>query len=221
MRTVVKVSVLAVAAVGAVVTVLLSASVHTFHRLGDETIIAELTFDRTGEHEYTAFLRTGNRCEERMFPLVGDQWRIDAQFLQWRYWAAALGLDAQYRVDRLDGRFRPRQDDDGKPTISHPLPPTTALDVVEFAGKLGPLNFLVDSSSGSSPFQSFDTRRVYYVTKTADGIVTRTAPRAQARIGTEALAIAIERGCSAPQPLWPRVAAWTDEMIASALGVLR
>ena len=57
------------------VIVLLSASIYTYHALTDETVIAELRFDRTGPREYVAYLRTGNRCEERTFPILGDQWR--------------------------------------------------------------------------------------------------------------------------------------------------
>ena len=85
---------------------LLTATVYTYERLTAETLIAELRFDATGERQYLAHLRTGERCDERSFPVFGDQWRVDAEFLKWKYWALLLGLDSQYRLDRLEGRYR-------------------------------------------------------------------------------------------------------------------
>jgi hypothetical protein len=217
MRKLVTVSMLMSCLLLGLVILLLAASVYTYHVLSDETIIAELRFDRTGNREYVAYLRTGNRCEERMYPISGDQWRIDAQFLKWKYWAMLLGLDSQYRLDRLEGRYRTAEEQNTEPTTAYDLAGDTAIDIVRFAGVLGPVNFLIDADYGSSTYQNIDTRQVYYVSKTATGILTRAVPRPVAQQETEALAIAIERGCGAPPPVWPRVAAWTDEMIGAAL----
>jgi hypothetical protein len=221
MRRFVTVSSLTISILLAFVAVLLSASIYTYHALTDETIIAELRFDRTGDREYVAYLRTGNRCEERMLPIMGDQWRVDAQFLKWKYWALLLGLDAQYRLDRLEGRYRSAQEQNSAPTTAHDLSDGTAVDIVEFAGVLGPANFLIDATYGTSTYQTIDTRLVYYVSKTPTGIITRSASRPVVQQDAEALAIAIERGCGAPVPLWPRVAAWTDETVSTVLAALR
>ena len=217
MRKLVTVSVLTISVLLGFVIVLLSASVYTYHVLSDETIIAELRFDRTGDREYVAYLRTGNRCEERMFPIVGDQWRVDAEFLKWKYWAMLLGLDSQYRLDRLEGRFRTAREQNSEPSTAHDLAEGTAVDIVRFASMLGPVNFLIDTTYGTSTYQNIDTRQVYYVAKTPTGIITRSVPRPVVQQDAEALAIAIERGCGAAPPLWPRVAAWTDEMVTAAL----
>lgn len=217
MRKLVTVSALTIGAAAVVLVALLSASVYTYHALSGETIIAEIRFDRTGNREYVAYLRTGTRCEERMFPIVGDQWRIDAEFLKWKVWALLLGLDSHYRLDRLEGRYRAVQEQNNEPSSAHDLADGTALEIVRFASLLGPLNFLIDATYGASTYQSIDTRQVYYVSKTPTGIITRSVPRPVVQQDTEALAIAIERGCGTPPPIWPRVAAWTDEMLIAAL----
>lgn len=217
MRKLVTVSALMLCVLLGLVIVLLSASVYTYHVLSAETVIAELRFDRTGDREYVAYLRTGNRCEERMYPIVGDQWRIDAEFLKWKYWAMLLGLDSQYRLDRLEGRYRTAREQNSEPTSAHDLAGGTALDIVRAADMLGPLNFLIDATYGTSTYQNIDTRQVYYVSRTPTGIITRSVPRPVVQQDAEALAIAIERGCGVPRPLWPRIVTWTDEMARTVL----
>ena len=84
---------------------LFSASFFAYSNLTDETQIAELSFKQLGEDEYLVNLATGDFCDVRSFVVRGDQWRLDASFLKWKYWASALGLESQYRLDRLEGRF--------------------------------------------------------------------------------------------------------------------
>ena len=221
MRTLFKFSLLTFCiALGALI-VLLSASIYTYHALTDEAVIAELRFDRTGPREYVAYLRTGNRCEERKFPILGDQWRIDAEFLKWKYWALLFGLDSQYRLDRIEGRYRIVQEQNSQPNVAHDLADGTAVDIVEFAGVLGPLNFLIDATYGSSTYQDIDPRQVYYVSKTPTGIITRSVARPVQQPDAEALAIAIERGCGAQPDWWPRVVQWTDDKVSTAIAAVR
>ena len=78
MRRAIKVSLWTAVLLAALSVVLLTATVYTYDRLTAETLIAELRFDATGERQYVAHLRTGDRCDERMFPVFGDQWRVDA-----------------------------------------------------------------------------------------------------------------------------------------------
>jgi hypothetical protein len=217
MRKLVPLSFLAVCSLLGFLTVLLSASIHTFNVLTGETVIAELSFDRTGQRQYLARLRTGNRCEERTYPVIGDQWRVDAEFLKWKYWALLLGLDSQYRLDRLEGRYRTVDEQNSLPNVAHDLKNGTAIDVSAFANALGPANFLIDATYGSSTYHDIDTRSMFYVVKTPTGIITRSTQRPVLQRDAEALAIAIERGCGAAPPLRRRIAAWTDQ---AARGVL-
>ncbi|HLF10417.1 MAG TPA: hypothetical protein VJA26_04320 [Gammaproteobacteria bacterium] len=221
MRKLVTFSLLTVCILAGLLVLLLSASIYTYSVLTDETVIAELRFDRTGNREYLAYLRTGNRCEEHVYPVVGDQWRVDAEFLKWKYWALLFGLESQYRLDRLEGRYRSVDEQNNNPNLAHDLGEGTAIDVVELASALGPVNFLTDATYGSSTYQDIDPRQVYYVSKTPTGIITRSASRPVPERDAETLAIAIERGCGAQPTLWPRIVAWTDEAARNALNAVR
>ena len=137
MRKMLKISMLLVGVALVLLIMLLSASIYTFNVFTGETLIAELRFDQTGDRQYLAHLRTGDRCDERTLPVLGDQWRIDAEFLKWKYWAMLVGLDSQYRLDRLEGRYRSAAEQNGAPNIAHDLGGDTAIDVVELAGALG------------------------------------------------------------------------------------
>ena len=162
--------------------VLLTATIYTYDRLTAETLIAELRFDATGERQYVAHLRTGDRCDERTFPVLGDQWRVDAEFLKWKYWALLLGLDSQYRLDRLEGRYRSAAEQNSQPNVAHDLSERTAVDLVALAESLGSWNFLLDATYGSSTYQDIDVDNVYYVYRTHDGHhhAARAAARAAA-----------------------------------------
>jgi hypothetical protein len=180
MRKVIRISLwLAILAVVAFI-LMLGASIYTFHALTDETLIAELEFDRTGEQRYRAYLRTGDFCTEQVFDVPGEQWRVDAQFLKWKYWATLLGLDSQYRLERLEGRYRSVAEQNERPTLAHALAPPSAIDIGGLSGALGRLNFLADASYGSSTYHDIDTTIRYLVVKSPTGIFTRTEPRGDA-----------------------------------------
>jgi hypothetical protein len=190
--------------------VLIAATVYTYHRLTAETVIAELRFDATGDRQYVARLRTGDRCEERTFPIFGDQWRVDAEFLKWKYWALVLGLDSQYRLDRLEGRYRAAAEQNTRPNVAHDLSKPTAVDLVSLADALGSWNLLLDATYGSSTYQTIDVGNVYYVYRTNTGIITRHVPRPQPPAEGAPLDVVIDGACGEPSR-WQRFTAWADE----------
>jgi hypothetical protein len=216
MRKLIKLS-----AVTAVLSVMLavlflSVSIYTFTALTDETLIAEVRFERAGANRNVAYLRTGDMCAEQVLGIVGDQWRIDAEFVKWRYWASLLGLKSQYRLDRFEGRFRDIAEQNKQPSEAHPLGSDTALDIVSFAESLGPLNFLVDASYGSSTYETIDVGRKYSVYKSPTGIFTRSS-EVQARADSAGLAVEIRRGCAQQPGMWKTATVWLDKAVAQML----
>jgi hypothetical protein len=196
--------------------VLLTATIYTYDRLTGETLIAELRFDAAGERQYVAHLRTGDRCEDRVFPLYGDQWRVDAEFLKWKYWALLLGLDSQYRLDRLEGRYRSVTEQNSEQNLAHALSERTAVDVVSLAESLGSWNFLLDATYGSSTYQDIDVDNVYYVYRTTTGIITRHEPRPVQPAGGAPFNVTIDGSCNDPS-MWQRFTQWTDDNVVAAL----
>jgi hypothetical protein len=216
MRRALKFSLWVVVLFAALSAVLLTATVYTYDRLTDETLIAELRFDATGERQYLAHLRTGDRCDERVLPVFGDQWRVDAEFLKWKYWALLFGLDSQYRLDRLEGRYRSAAEQNTQPNVAHELRQRTAVDVVSLAESLGSWNFLLDATYGSSTYQDIDVRNVYYVYRTTTGIITRHEVRPVQAEDGEPFNVNIDGACGDPS-MWQRFTEWTDDGVVAAL----
>jgi len=219
MRRAFRFSLLVVVLLAALSMVLLTATVYTYDRLTAETLIAELRFDATGERQYVARLRTGDRCDERAFPVFGDQWRVDAEFLKWKYWALLLGLDSQYRLDRLEGRYRAAAEQNSQPNLAHDLSERTAVDLVALSEGLGSLNFLLDATYGSSTYQDIDVGNVYYVYRTTTGIITRQEERPVQQPDGEALSVVIDGACGEPS-MWRRFTGWTDDGVVAALDLV-
>lgn len=215
MRRLIKLSVFSAAFVVLAFVFLISASVYTFSALTDETLIAEVDFERVADQQYVAHLRTG--CEDIELPVYGDQWRIDAEFLKWKYWAIVLGLDSQYRLDRFEGRYRGADQQNTRPTLAHDLRREHVVDIVDFADSLGPFNMLVDATYGSSTYRDIDTTSVHRVYKTPTGIFTRSAARVPARVDVEGLPIEINQACGDTPGYWQRAAQWADAAVSSAL----
>jgi hypothetical protein len=189
---------------------LIAASVHTFNALTNETLIAELEFERVADKSYLAYLRTGDFCAEEVYALLGDQWRIDAQFLKWHYWATLLGLESQYRLERLEGRYRDVDEQNLSPNLAHGLAPPSAIDIGGLSGGLGPFNFLADASYGSSTYHDIDPTQLYLVFKSPTGIFTRARARTAAETQPGRLDVEIRHDCGAGPGVWERTAAWIN-----------
>jgi hypothetical protein len=86
-----------------VFTLLPGSNLHTWHRLTNEAPIAELTFSQVGPRAFEATIAYGDFCTAEHYRLYGEQWRLDARFLQWRPWANLPGFDAVYRIERVAG----------------------------------------------------------------------------------------------------------------------
>ena len=206
MRKLIRISLsLAVFAVVGMV-LLLGASVYTYFALTDETLIAEIEFDRAGEQRYLARLRSGDFCTEQVFAVLGDQWRIDAQFLKWHYWASLIGLESQYRLERLEGRYRDVDQQNREPTLAHALSLPSAIDIGGLATGLGRLNFLADASYGSSTYHDIDTSRLFLVYKSPTGIFTRIDLRPGAQSAADGLEVEVRRGCGEDPGFFARAA---------------
>ena len=213
MRRLIKISILPIALLGFLWVALFSASIYTYTSLTSEAVVAELRFERLGEQQYIARLRSGDFCEEQSFRVLGDQWRIDAQFLKWKYWALALGLDSQYRLDRFEGRYRAIGEQNTRPTLSHDLKKDTVVDVGGVTETLGLLNFLTDATYGSSTYQDIDTGRVFYVYRTQTGLITRSETKPEPRVGETGLVVEITRACGVEPGYWRRFSVWLNDQV--------
>jgi hypothetical protein len=197
------------------IVTLISASVYTFTSLSDESLIAELRFDALGPQHYLATLATGDGCEAEQFELYGDQWRVDAEFVKWKYWALLLGLDSQYRLERLEGRYRTAAEQNTSLTLAHDLGDRNAIDVVGVAAALGPLNFLLDATYGTSTYEDIDTERTYRVYRSQTGLLTRSEPLVGRAPNSGSLSVEVTRACGGQPSRWERFTRWANRTLTT------
>lgn len=97
-------------AAAAAIAALTGLNVQTYARLTYERPVATLDLKQLGpqyfEATVTSTAEDGAAPVSRVYPMHGDEWRMEAQVLKWKPWANVLGLDSQYRLDRLSGRYQ-------------------------------------------------------------------------------------------------------------------
>lgn len=110
----------------AMIAALLGLDVQTYSRLTYERPVATIETRQLGPQYFEATVMQPGRGENapavsNLYPLHGDEWRIEAQVLKWKPWANVLGLDTQYRLDRLSGRYRTIEQELNGARSVHPL----------------------------------------------------------------------------------------------------
>ena len=156
-----------------VLAFLVLGNLYTYKRLIAEKPIAQLTFTPVSKQEFDATLRLGNFCEESIYRIYGDEWRIDSQFLKWKSWATLFGLNAMYRIDRLSGRYSNIEDENTKKHSAHKLKTTSTLDLAKVADRYKNKFPPVDTVYGSSAYEDMKSNTLYTVFVTQSGILIR------------------------------------------------
>lgn len=110
----------------AMIATLLAMDVQTYARLTYERPVATIQTRQLGPQYFEATVIQPERGEDmpaatNLYPLHGDEWRIEAQVLKWKPWANVLGLDTQYRLDRLSGRYQSIEQEINGARSVHPL----------------------------------------------------------------------------------------------------
>ncbi len=110
----------------AMIAALLGLDLQTWSRLTHERPVATIGTRQLGPQYFEATVMQPGRGENapavsNLYPLHGDEWRIEAQVLKWKPWANVLGLDTQYRLDRLSGRYQTIEQEINGARSVHPL----------------------------------------------------------------------------------------------------
>jgi hypothetical protein len=120
----------------------------------------------------------------QVFMLNGDDWQIDARVLKWQGWANLLGLDAQYRLERIAGRYRDiEQERRGDRTV-YALSQNPGLDLWEISLRHRRWLPFVDAIYGSATYLPMAETARYEIRMTQTGLIARPLnPAAQAAAG--------------------------------------
>ena len=147
----------------------------TYAELTEEVPIVVLEFTSQGMpqvHEARLTDALGNPLG--VYPIYGDQWRIDAKFMKMKYWANLLGLESRYALDRLEGRYRSAAEQNTRKTQAHDLGEGAVIESVALYG----WNPFLDTEYGSSAYKDIAENVQYVVLKTPTGLMVRENPLA-------------------------------------------
>lgn len=172
----------------ATIASLLALDVQTYARLTYERPVATIQTRQLGPQYFEATVIQPGRGENlpaatNLYPLHGDEWRIEAQVLKWKPWANVLGLDAQYRLDRLSGRYRSIDQELNDERSVHPLSGGDVgpewlpwrLDAWEMARRYRRYVDAVDTLYGGAAYMPMADGAQYEVWITQSGLIARPA----------------------------------------------
>jgi len=148
-------------------------NMYTYSRLTYEAPIADLIFKSTGPQHYQATLIHAPSGEMQVFAVNGDEWQLDARVLKWRGWATVLGLDAQFRLERLSGRYLDIEQERSAPRTLYRLSDNPGIDLWTWSIAHPQWVPFVDAVYGSATFLPMADGARYRVTMSQTGLLAR------------------------------------------------
>jgi hypothetical protein len=168
----------------AALTFTVSLNLHTYARLTHEQPVAQIVFEARGPQRYVATLTQVPNGEMLNFVLAGDEWQLDARVLKWKGWANLIGLDAQYRLERVGGRYREIEQERHDERTVYPLSENPGVDLWTLSNQYPKWLPFVDAVYGSATYLPMADGAKYEVTMTQTGLVARPLnPAAEAAAG--------------------------------------
>ena len=155
-----------------------SLNLHTYARLTHEAPVAELVFELAAPQRYRVTLTGVPSGEMQTLVLAGDEWQLDARVLKWQGWANVLGLDAQYRLERISGRYRNLEQERHDTRTVYDLSENPGIDIWDLRQRYPQWLKFVDAVYGSATYMPMADGARYEVSMTQTGLIARAANEA-------------------------------------------
>lgn len=163
----------------AALAIAVALNLHTYRRLTHESPVAEVRMRALGPQEYRVYIIPPGR-DAQVYELRGDEWQLDARILKWRGTANLLGLDTDYRLERLSGRYRDVAEERRGPHTAYRLSRDRGLDLWSLARRHRGWLPWVDAVYGSAAYMPMADGARFETTVSTSGLVARPL-NAQAR----------------------------------------
>ncbi len=158
---------------GAGLFFVISLNLHTYARLTYERPVAVLVFEQRSPQHFRATLTEMPGGEMQIFVLAGDEWQLDARVLKWKGWANLLGLDAQYRLERVSGRHRDLGQGRRAERTVYGLSENPGVDLWQLSTQYPNWLPFVDAVYGSATYMPMANGARYEVSITQSGLIAR------------------------------------------------
>jgi hypothetical protein len=150
-----------------------SLNLHTYARLTHEEPVAQIVFEARGPQHFAATLTKVPSGDMKVFMLAGDEWQLDARVLKWKGWANLLGLDAQYRLERVSGRYRDLEQEKSAERTVYGLSENPGADLWVLSTQYPKWLPFVDAVYGSATYLPMADGARYEVKMTQSGLIAR------------------------------------------------
>ncbi len=153
-------------------SVLLAFSYFGYGRLVDEQVVSQIEFSQSATGDYVARLMIDGE-RDRLLPLRGDEWQMDARVVNWKPPATLLGLDPIYQLERLSGRYSSVDDEMSEQRTVHALSEDMAIDVWRVARRFPKLMPGIDAYYGTATYLPMADGARFEVTLTRTALIAR------------------------------------------------
>ena len=162
------------AASGAVggASILLLFSYYGYDQLVDEQPVSQIEFSQSAPGEYVARLMIAGE-PDKLLPLRGDEWQMDARVINWQPPATLLGLDPIYQLERLSGRYADVGDERNSPRTVYALTDAPKLDFWRLARTLPVLLPGVDAYYGTATYLPMADGARFEISLTRTALIAR------------------------------------------------
>ena len=153
-------------------SILLAFSYFGYGQLVDEQVVSQIEFSQSAPGEYVARLMIVGESD-RLLPLRGNEWQMDARVVNWKPPATLLGLDPIYQLERLSGRYSSVEDELSERRTVHALSEDMTLDVWKVARRFPRLLPGVDAYYGTATYLPMADGARFEVTMTRTALIAR------------------------------------------------
>jgi hypothetical protein len=153
-------------------SILLAFSYFGYGQLVDEQVVSQIEFSQSAAAEYVARLMIVGESD-RLLPLRGNEWQMDARVVNWKPPATLLGLDPIYQLERLSGRYSSVEDELSEQRTVHALSEDMTLDVWKVARRFPRLLPGVDAYYGTATYLPMADGARFEVTMTRTALIAR------------------------------------------------
>ena len=151
----------------------IATNLYTYGRLNYEQTIADLTFEQIEKQQFRVKIDYQNQNRIDEFLINGDEWQIDARVIKWHGGAQLLGLNAQYRLERISGRYSDIDDEREKSRTVYSLGQKDKVDYWKLIGRYKKWLPWVDAYYGSATYLPMADAISYTLSATQTGLIAR------------------------------------------------
>jgi hypothetical protein len=151
----------------------IAVNLYSYDRLTYEQDIADLKFKQVDKQRFQVEISYQNTNDVNHFLINGDEWQIDARVIKWQGWAQILGLNAQYRLERISGRYSDIEEEQQKTRTAYSLGPKDQIDYWKLINDYKKWLPWVDAYYGSATYLPMADNASYSVSLTQTGLIAR------------------------------------------------